>query len=216
MSATTRFVGELREAGVVDAMGERQMPNYGAGDRQPVQGASGTRVNPGDVLGNERFLERRSVMEDNRPVAFWFKGVTRWSHPGYAYCYEEVAENNGEYRENKMKDGRNAQRWLTNHGYRIVYRSPVKGERCDITECWGHVRYFGEPDNPDRFIAKSTAELREYIALAVASNNEPETVAPELPVEEATVQPDHVESIVDKIANWVGVYFTAKEAGWLA
>ena len=214
MSYTKQLIGDLREAGLVDGFGNRLYPNLsGAGDRQPTQGANGDRVNPSDVLGELRFQERKATMNE-QPVALWYKGRAYHSHPGWRRYYKEVAIDNGDYKKAPVENDQKVMRWLTNHGYRKIWQGPMKGEDCDFAECWMHVRYCGEPDNPDRFQPKSTAELREYIDLAVA----PETVAPELPEQEDTVQPEPEEdsSIVDKIAGWIGIYFDAREAGWLA
>ena len=214
MSYTKQLISDLREAGLVDGFGNRLYPNLsGAGDRQPTQGANGDRVNPSDVLGELRFQERKATMNE-QPVALWYKGRAYHSHPGWRRYYKEVAIDNGDYKKAPVENDQKVMRWLTNHGYRKIWQGPMKGEDCDFAECWMHVRYCGEPDNPDRFQPKSTAELREYIDLAVA----PETVAPELPEQEDTVQPEPEEdsSIVDKIAGWIGIYFDAREAGWLA
>lgn len=218
MSYTDQYINDLREAGLVTMDGTRlvqELPNWSYGDRQPVQGANGDRINPSDVLGQERFLERRAAKMDEKPVAFWFKGDARYAHPGWAYCYNEVAENNGEYRATTKKDGKAIQKWLVGNGYRKLYSWKGNGEITTFRECWMHVRYSGDGSDPQDFHPKSTAEIREYISLALKTD-EPETVAPELPTEEATVQPDHVESIVDKVAGWIGIYFDAKQAGWLA
>ena len=214
MSRTDEYINQLYEAGMVDRFGNRLYPNLsGAGDRQPTQGANGDRVNPSDVLGELRFQERKATMNE-QPVALWYKGRAYHSHPGWRRYYKEVAIDNGDYKKAPVENDQKVMRWLTNHGYRKIWQGPMKGEDCDFAECWMHVRYCGEPDNPDRFQPKSTAELREYIDLAVA----PETVAPELPEQEDTVQPEPEEdsSIVDKIAGWIGIYFDAREAGWLA
>ena len=216
MSRTDEYINQLYEAGMVDRFGNRLYPDlHHHGDRQPVQGANGDRINPSDVLGQERFLERRAAKMDEKPVAFWFKGDARYAHPGWAYCYNEVAENNGEYRATTKKDGKAIQKWLVGNGYRKLYSWKGNGEITTFRECWMHVRYSGDGSDPQDFHPKSTAEIREYISLALKTD-EPETVAPELPTEEATVQPDHVESIVDKVAGWIGIYFDAKQAGWLA
>ena len=216
MSRTDEYINQLYEAGLVDRFGNRLYPDlHHHGDRQPVQGANGDRINPSDVLGQERFLERRAAKMDEKPVAFWFKGDARYAHPGWAYCYNEVAENNGEYRATTKKDGKAIQKWLVGNGYRKLYSWKGNGEITTFRECWMHVRYSGDGSDPQDFHPKSTAEIREYISLALKTD-EPETVAPELPTEEATVQPDHVESIVDKVAGWIGIYFDAKQAGWLA
>ena len=215
MSYTKQLIGDLREAGLVDGFGNRLYPNLsGAGDRQPTQGANGDRVNPSDVLGELRFQERKATMNE-QPVALWYKGRAYHSHPGWRRYYKEVAIDNGDYKKAPVENDQKVMRWLTNHGYRKIWQGPMKGEDCDFAECWMHVRYSGDGSDPQDFHPKSTAEIREYISLALKTD-EPETVAPELPTEEATVQPDHVESIVDKVAGWIGIYFDAKQAGWLA
>ena len=215
MSRTDEYINQLYEAGLVDRFGNRLYPDlHHHGDRQPVQGANGDRVNPSDVLGELRFQERKATMNE-QPVALWYKGRAYHSHPGWRRYYKEVAIDNGDYKKAPVENDQKVMRWLTNHGYRKIWQGPMKGEDCDFAECWMHVRYCGEPDNPDRFQPKSTAELREYIDLAVA----PETVVPELPEQEVTTQPDHMsfDAAVDTLANFVGTLITDQAiAGWLA
>ena len=219
MSYTKQLISDLREAGLVDGFGNRLYPNLsGAGDRQPTQGANGDRVNPSDVLGELRFQERKATMNE-QPVALWYKGRAYHNHPGWKRYYKEVALDNGDYKPAPIEDGLKVQNWLTSHGYRKMWQGPMQGAAPDFHECWMHIRYAGEPNNPDRFQPKSTAELREYIDLAVASNNEPETVVPELPEQEVTTQPDHMsfDAAVDTLANFVGTLITEQAiAGWLA
>ena len=219
MSYTKQWINDLREAGLVDQFGNRLSPGpYHAGDRQPVQGANGDRVNPSDVLGELRFQERKATMNE-QPVALWYKGRAYHNHPGWKRYYKEVALDNGDYKPAPIEDGLKVQNWLTSHGYRKMWQGPMQGAAPDFHECWMHIRYAGEPNNPDRFQPKSTAELREYIDLAVASNNEPETVVPELPEQEVTTQPDHMsfDAAVDTLANFVGTLITEQAiAGWLA
>lgn len=195
MSATGRLVEAGREAGILDETGA--LTGRRLSQDVPAQGANGTRVNPADVRATIQQLERSKTMKE-QPVAFWFKGTARWQHPGWSYCYNEVAKDDGEYRDNRMKDGKTAQKWLVAHGYRIVYRSPVKSEISPVTECWGHVRFFGEPDNPDRFVPKSTNELREYITLALKPE---EADAPSLEAFDAPVQqPNEHEQLATTLA----------------
>ena len=157
---------------------------------------------------------------NNKPVALWYKGVTYHNNPGQKHLYREVSRDGDDnWKTAPVEDGSKVQRWLTNNGYRIVYQKKMRGSgwRWDFTQCWMHERYAGSGEEPGDFHPEGIAQLREYIALAVARNNEPkeDTVEPELPVEDAAAHPDYVESVVDKIANWVGVYFTAREAGWI-
>ena len=221
MSRTDEYINQLYEAGLVDRFGNRLYPDlHHHGDRQPVQGANGDRINPSDVLGQERFLERRAAkMDEKQPVALWYRGRCYHKHPGWRYLYKEVSrDGDKDYKPAPVEDGEKVQHWLVAHGYRVIYQKKGNGSATDFVQCWMHERYAGSGEEPGDFHPESLAQLREYIALAVAKRDEPEedTVAPELPTEEATVQPDHVESIVDKVAGWIGIYFDAKQAGWLA
>ena len=225
MSYTKQWINDLREAGLVDGFGNRLYPDLsGAGDRQPTQGASGTRVNPSDVLGNERFLERRTTMNEKQPVALWYRGRCYHKHPGWRYLYKEVSrDGDKDYKPAPVEDGEKVQRWLVAHGYRVIYQKKGNGSATDFAQCWMHERYAGSGEEPGDFHPESLAQLREYIALAVAKRDEPEedTVAPELPEQEVTVQPEpermDFDTAVDTLAAFIGDLVTASAvAGWLA
>ena len=226
MSRTDEYINQLYEAGLVDRFGNRLYPDlHHHGDRQPVQGANGDRINPSDVLGQERFLERRAAkMDEKQPVALWYRGRCYHKHPGWRYLYKEVSrDGDKDYKPAPVEDGEKVQRWLVAHGYRVIYQKKGNGSATDFVQCWMHERYAGSGEEPGDFHPESLAQLREYIALAVAKRDEPEedTVAPELPEQEATVQPEpeHMpfDTAVDKIAAFVGNLVTASAmAGWLA
>ena len=160
---------------------------------------------------------------NEQPVALWYKGRAYHNHPGWKRYYKEVALDNGDYKPAPVEDGEKVQRWLVAHGYRVIYQKKGNGSATDFVQCWMHERYAGSGEEPGDFHPESLAQLREYIALAVAKRDEPEedTVAPELPTEEATVQPEpeHMpfDTAVDKIAAFVSNLVTASAlAGWLA
>ena len=224
MSYTDQYINDLHEAGLVDRFGNRLYPDLShAGDRQPMQGCMGTRVNPSDVLGNEGFIERRTKMNE-QPVALWYRGRCYHKHPGWQYLYKEVSKDGDkDYKPAPVEDGEKVQRWLVAHGYRVIYQKKGNGSATDFVQCWMHERYAGSGEEPGDFHPESLAQLREYIALAVAKRDEPEedTVAPELPEQEATVQPEpermDFDTAVDTLASFVGNLVTASAvAGWLA
>lgn len=222
MSYTKQLISDLREAGLVDGFGNRLYPNLsGAGDRQPTQGANGDRVNPSDVLGNERYARERSKTVNEMPVALQYTGRAYFNHPGWKKYYKRVIVDLGAEKDAPVEDGERVQRYLTNNGYRRMYLKRGKGSAVDFVEIWMHERYVGAGGQPGDFEAESLAQLREYIAMAVAKRDEPEedTVAPELPEQEVTTQPDHMsfDAAVDTLANFVGTLITEQAiAGWLA
>ena len=119
------------------------------------------------------------------PVAFWFKGDARWQHPGWVYCYNEVAKDNDEFRATAKKDGKSIQKWLVAHGYRKLRSWKGEGEITTFEETWMHERVAGTGDKPDDFHPKSTREIREYISICLKLE---EADAPSLEKFDAPVQ----------------------------
>lgn len=192
MSATSRLVEAGREAGLLDETGA--LTGRRLSQDVPVQGANGTRVNPADVRATLDALERSKTMKE-QPVAFWFRGTARWQHPGWSYCYNEVAKDNDEFRSTTKKDGKTIQKWLVEKGYRKLRSWKGKGEITTFEETWMHERYAGYGDKPDDFHPKSTAEIREYIALALKTDDD----APSLEKFDAPIQQPALDMSVEAV-----------------
>ena len=204
MSRTDEYINELYEAGLVDRFGNRLYPDlHHHGDRQPVQGWAGTRINPSDVLGNERYARERSKIVNEMPVALQYTGRAYFNHPGWKKYYKRVIVDLGAEKDAPVEDGEKVQRYLTNNGYRRMYLKRGKGSAVDFTEIWMHERYVGAGGQPGDFEAESLAQLREYIAMAVAKRDE-DTVEPETE-DVPTSQPEsNFDHAVDVLANFVG------------
>lgn len=194
MSAIGRLVEAGREAGLLDETGA--LTGRALYRDVPVQGANGTRVNPADVRATIQQLERSKTTVNN-PVAIWYKGRSYYGKPGWTYYYEEAATDNGDYHKAPVRDGSKVRRWLVKSGYRLIYSKKGRGEAVDFAECWMHERYAGYGDKPDDFHPKSTAEIREYIALALKTDDD----APSLEAFDAPVQqPNEQEQLATTLA----------------
>lgn len=198
MSATSRLVEAGREAGILDETGA--LTGRALYRDTPVIGANGTRVNPADVRATLDQLERGKTTM-NSPVALWYKGRAYHSHPGWKRYYKEVALDNGDYKPAPVEGGNKVMRWLTSHGYRKLWQGPMKGEDCDFAECWMHVKYAGDGSDPQDFHPKSAAEIREYIALALKTDDD----APSLEKFDAHVQNEHEQLATTLAARLVAL-----------
>ena len=151
------------------------------------------------------------------PVALQYTGRAYFNHPGWKKYYKRVIVDLGAEKDAPVEDGEKVQRYLTNNGYRRMYLKRGKGSAVDFVEIWMHERYVGAGGQPGDFEAESLAQLREYIAMAVAKRDE-DTVEPETE-DVPTSQPDHMsfDAAVDTLANFVGNLITQQAvAGWLA
>lgn len=206
MSATSRLVEAGREAGVLDETGA--LTGRALYRDVPVQGANGTRVNPADVRATLDALERSKTMKE-QPVAIWYKGRSYYGKPGWTYYYEEAATDNGDYHKAPVRDGSKVRRWLVKSGYRLIYSKKGRGEAVDFAECWMHQRHAGNGSDPQDFHPKSTAEIREYIALALKDDD---ADAPSLEALDAPIQqPEPTEQ--ERLATTLAARLVA--LGWV-